>query len=58
MSREIFRKELALSKPYVPGKPIEEVKRGRRVYDLLEEITGETFGEDPEAWVSWWEAQQ
>ena len=27
MAREIFRKELAASRPYVPGKPIEEVKR-------------------------------
>ena len=27
MSKELFRKELAMFKPYVPGKPIEEVKR-------------------------------
>lgn len=27
MSRDLFRKELAMFKPYVPGKPIEEVKR-------------------------------
>lgn len=27
MSKELFRKELAMFQPYVPGKPIEEVKR-------------------------------
>lgn len=27
MSKELFRKELAMFRPYVPGKPIEEVKR-------------------------------
>lgn len=27
MSKDIFRKELAMFQPYVPGKPIEEVKR-------------------------------
>jgi hypothetical protein len=37
---------------------IEEVKRGRRVYYLLEHITWETFGDYPEVWVSRWEAQQ
>lgn len=50
MSRELFRKELGQFKPYVPGKPIEEVKREYGLDEIIKLASNENpLGPSPMA---------
>ncbi len=50
MSKDLFRKELSILKPYVPGKPIEEVKKEYGIEEIEKLASNENpLGPSPKA---------
>lgn len=50
MSKELFRKELAILRPYVPGKPIEEVQKEYGIKEVVKLASNENqLGPSPKA---------
>ncbi|MCG4584991.1 histidinol-phosphate aminotransferase, partial [Anaerosalibacter bizertensis] len=50
MSKDLFKKELAKLNPYVPGKPIEEVKKEYGLTDVIKLASNENqLGPSPKA---------
>lgn len=50
MAKSLFRKELAYLKPYVPGKPIEEVQKEYGIEEVVKLASNENqLGPSPKA---------